>query len=437
MERLIRSLINKYNTSLPLQTVKVLRFLRRLKLKLIIFYSKIKFLLNDNNYKKRISHKIEKKSKLIVVFIISDISLWKLDSLYWMMENSNNYEPIMVLSNFTFLSTREMNDNFQKMMSYFKSLGYRIYGDFKTNYRYQNTFIKRLKPEIVVFTSPYDVFETDFLPQKNYDSFNIYFQYAYNVTNNRSIIDNYTNKFVDLNFVENSFISKYNSNILSRRFDVVGYTEADLINYNTSFFSSAKTNNKMKILYAPHHFETSSFWSFGADFISTILGREDAFELVFKPHPLLKKQLIQKSMYDTKYYSLLEKWELQLEMLIWEKDNAALFNYVDVIIHDSFSFLAVSLYSGKPVFYLSDKSKGHEDILNDFGRLCLEQHYGLKNISDFICLLNNLENNEFSDHKRENRRLFYDSHLRVNHGIAAKNAFIKINNYINIIGSEK
>lgn len=134
-------------------------------------------------------------------------------------------------------------------------------------------------------------------------------------------------------------------------------------------------NEAVKLIWAPHH---SVDWVDRrySTFLETHgLMREFAIEfrekvnICFKPHPMLRATLnrIWGITETDAYFSF---WESQSNTFAAYGNYEALFAHSDVLLHDSGSFLAEYLYTGKPHLYLLSSPEIIK-YFNDFGLLCL------------------------------------------------------------------
>lgn len=150
---------------------------------------------------------------------------------------------------------------------------------------------------------------------------------------------------------------------------------------------------KKLIIWAPHHSVNwverrySNFLEM-FDFMQKItIQFKDDVDFVFKPHPMLKEVLKARSDWGNnrtaEYYKW---WAEQSNTSIVEGSYIDLFNDSTAIIHDSGSFLAEYLYTGKPCYFVLSDEKIVESF-NEFGKLCLEHYYkstDIKEIENFI-----------------------------------------------------
>ena len=145
----------------------------------------------------------------------------------------------------------------------------------------------------------------------------------------------------------------------------------------------------------PHHsignadhggIDYSTFLEY-SDFILAMAQKyKDDIQMAFKPHPLLRKNLLAYWNEDkiNEYYKRWDEYEnTQLELGGYK----GLFMHSDAMIHDSGSFTIEYHYTHKPVMYLVKNDK-HTDNQNEFAVQAYNLHYKGHNeeeIEKFIC----------------------------------------------------
>ncbi|MCR5762990.1 MAG: hypothetical protein K6G00_06350 [Treponema sp.] len=169
-------------------------------------------------------------------------------------------------------------------------------------------------------------------------------------------------------------------------------------------------NSRKKILIAPHHtvkgmgdadyLQLSNFMDY-SDFILELPDLYPQADFVFRPHPLLFKNLLMKNFWTQEQVdSYIEKIQSKKNVVYsTESEYLHLFRECDALIHDCGSYMVEWLYTGKPCCYVVETE---EHTRNQLSRLCNEA-LGLhteiadsrEKISDFI---SRVLNDEFQVH---------------------------------------
>jgi hypothetical protein len=105
---------------------------------------------------KKIIKKLQKKKRIRVIFLISENSKWKAQSLFDLMAKSEKFEPIIAL---TVLNSVHKGDditrnNIDEDYNYFKSKGMQVVLAYKDN-QFQD--LKYFNPDIVFYQQPWDI----------------------------------------------------------------------------------------------------------------------------------------------------------------------------------------------------------------------------------------------------------------------------------------
>ena len=145
-----------------------------------------------------------------------------------------------------------------------------------------------------------------------------------------------------------------------------------------------------RIIWAPHHtINAEDFLGYSnfleyADFMLEVADwYKKQIQFSFKPHPSLKQKLYAREDWGVeKTDGYFKKWETLENTQVDTGPYIDLFNSSDALIHDSSSFTAEYLHTGKPVMFL--KKDSVDEKLNIFGKKVLEQHYIAHNKQQII-----------------------------------------------------
>lgn len=370
-----------------------------------------------------------KKKKLVVLFFLQNESVWKYDNLYKLMEKSDYFDPVVVISPFNVhlvYDKSECLNVMRKATSFAQESGYNYFCsyDFK-NKKWKN--VKKIfKPDIVFFSKPYK----DTLPQyhiyKFLDKLTLYAPYGI------LCIDNYRTSY-NLpfhNFLWNFLLETTFQKDMSEQYSlckgdnavVVGALATEKLmdpNYHPKDVWKPQNQPKKRIIWAPHHtvdylFNFSNFLVYCDLMLELAKKYEDKVQFAFKPHPVLKFKLINlwgKEKTEAYY----KKWEELDNAQLEQSYYMDLFKTSDALIHDCASFTAEYLYTKKPTLFMvrDPQVLSH---WNPFGKKCFDVHYHAENMDQIEDFINHVVI-EGDDTMREERESFCNEYLLPKDGV--------------------
>lgn len=337
-----------------------------------------------------IEKRLAKKETLNVLFFVIDLSMWKADALFQELLQDPHYNPIIV----SFLYPNQTIENRKRtqneMRRYFIEKGY----PFQEGYDFdtQTWFdAKSLSPDIIFYNQPYNVGHPINLIEHFWrESLFICIPYGFNVDNFSILYNTLLFNISWKVFVPNKSMIEHTSKITFNKAKNQVFTGHYIFDeLKKAQPDPWKEDNKKtkRIIWAPHHSiksEDSADYSIG---YSTFLDIADSMleiakcykhicQFAFKPHPLLRDKLYRQSTWGVKrtdeYYA---QWEQMENTFLEEGEYAALFAHSDAMIHDSCSFIADYIYTGKPTMFISYNINYIQSTLNEFGRECFQLHY--------------------------------------------------------------
>lgn len=383
--------------------------------------------LNVFNYKRRqasIQNSIGSKSHVNVVFFAVNVGMWKNDGLFQLLLKDEHFHPV-VISFLLRQNTMDYWKNTQKeMRPFFESKGYPYYDsyDFKTK---EWVDINRFSPDIVIYAQ-----------QGNYNSSHeglrieklwnrclfAYTPYGWITQEAPSLYGGLLTGLAWKIFVSTEFdksmyakysLGKGKNNVVS------GCSFADDIsNCKEDNTWKDKGTQKYRIIWAPHHsilssdlLDYSNFLDLAGPMLDLADKYKDMVQFAFKPHPRLIDKLYKTKGWGVEktnnYYN---EWATRPNTMYISGDYASLFKYSDALIHDCGAFTAEYLYAQKPVFYIVKSESSHYLSLNEFGRLCFDQHYKGHSIEDIEAFIENVVI-KGNDPLKEGRKSFYHQYL--------------------------
>ena len=246
-----------------------------------------------------------------VVFFLQNEAVWKYDSLYRLMEKSDRFQPIVVISPFNvhlIYDKKECLNVMRKAVNFAEQQGYKhlCAYNFSTN-KWLNVR-KKLNPDIVFFSKPYK----DTLPQyhiyKFKDKLTLYSEYGICCidiyrTNFNLPFNNLLWKFLVETEYQKGFAEQY---LLCKGDNavVVGALATEKLmapSYQPKDVWRPQNHPKKRIIWAPHHtvdylFNFSNFLVYCDLMLELAKKYEDKVQFAFKPHPVLGN--IKQQLYD-------------------------------------------------------------------------------------------------------------------------------------------
>lgn len=355
---------------------------------------------------------IRKKSRIRVLFVVSELSSWKSELLYTEMLKHSRFVPIIGVS------TCKSPINYKKQLVQYLSNKQYQFVDLDES----KTSIRDLHPDIIFYYKPY----IDCYSKGHYFNSNLKYlfcgmNYCFSITQNAAHVERDLFDYCWQYYAENKDVAERNKKLLgykARNTRVTGIPTQDILLQSREMFDDPwkEKTGKIRIIYAPHHsmqgtngkgIELSTFLKVGEQLLEITHKYQDKVYFAFKPHPLLYEKLLKiwgKQKTDDYYH----KWEQLNNAQIETGEYIGLFKYSDAIIHDCASFLIEYLYMDKPSMYLVASSNEIEDMLPyaQAGFRCYEQGSCISDIDAFVERLINKE-----DKKQKERRQFFNDYL--------------------------
>ncbi|MCS2602516.1 CDP-glycerol glycerophosphotransferase family protein [Bacteroides thetaiotaomicron] len=393
-------------------------------------------------YRQRIpslEKEIFSKKKINVLFLVTDISMWKYDGLFKLLVKDSRFIPyiIPVLNPHDSLDLQEKHQ--KEMKDYF--LTYKSYS-FVEGYDFQKQEIfdpLKLTPDLIFYTQPYNqgysVCRIEHLWQ---NALFLYTPYAFWIEKGswgyNGLLHNIAWKLFYPTQIHLEHAQKY-SWVKGVNVVVTGYPLADIFGdtrrKSKNLWKTQKKDLK-KIIWAPHHsilkddtLDYSNFLNIAEDMLNIASKYKDYIQIAFKPHPHLKRKLYKMQGWGiekTNQYYL--KWNELPNTILVEGDYIDLFMTSDAMIHDCSSFSVEYLYVNKPVLYLTKNN--HLDFLCNFGEMAFNMHYKGSTVGDVEKFLKNVIL-DGCDSMKMQRNMFMIKYLLPSHGInVAENMFNEV-----------
>lgn len=365
-----------------------------------------------------------RKQKVIkVLFVLHELGSWKTENLYLRMKRHTRFNVQLLL-----VPTNEKY-SLCILKEYLENKGY-SYGMINKG----ECIKKKIHPDIIFYTKPYD----GILHWKYFYTNNLYalfcnVTYSFRNRNSPHLKKIKYGEYIWQEYVENDKIIEEKitiQNINDKKFINTGLPIMDTLKLNKSYFENPwiqMTDNKKRIIYAPHHtlkvntetflspFYYATFLEYANFMLEMVEKYQDKVQWTFKPHPLLRSKLYQ--IWGTEktdaYY---KRWSDMENCQINEGEYMGLFKHSDAMIHDCGSFKLEYLYTDNPVMYLL-KDNPEYDYENWQTTRALELHYKGRNKEDIEKFILNVINGK--DEMKGERKKFVDKYLTPPNGKTA------------------
>lgn len=347
---------------------RVRRWYHRLKIDhLLGFVSDLRTTLEVPRTRKRYSETIKRirvcagAGKIRVLFLSSDCSKWKVQSLYDRMKASNRFEPTVALSIYGWCDDREAAESrLEKSKVFFAGRGMSVEYAYDMM-RHEAVDLKTFKPDIVFYDQPWDVLPEHVPVLVSSFALTCYVPY---MTPNFHVVDADCalpfHRTLFRQFVLSEAWAELCRKVRGRRtaageivaagqpmldvFNQINVVEkGDLVVYAPHWSFSHKDN--------PNFLNISTFLWTGRAMLE-YARKHPEIKWAFKPHPVLKGALIKAGVMSAEevdaYYG---EWEKVGESC-YTGDYPDLFKRSRAMITDCASFLTEYACTGKPIVRL-------------------------------------------------------------------------------------
>ncbi|WP_217542771.1 hypothetical protein [Vibrio metschnikovii] len=369
-----------------------------IKAKLVDNPKKRKLFLYMQNKHQELLQEIKGKEKIKVVFLAIHKSVWKVDPVFKKMLDDPYFEPVILICPYVQYGKERMLEDLKAAYEYFDSKGYPVI----SSYNEQNgtwVQLEDLKPDILFFTNPHNLTRPEYYEEAYKKYLSLYVPYYFMTTDHAGDADGLYNTRFLLAMFKVFWPSEYHKSC-QNNYSINKATNGVGVGYSaTECFSSEGFKNpnvwkhqlsaRKKIIFAPHHTiegneKSLSSFLLLADFMKELAVKySDSVQWSFKPHPILKSKLYQHNDWGIekteRYYQF---WQENEYTQLDEGEYEDLFYFSDAIIHDSSSFIAEYVFTGKPALYLMAPDKVNT-VVNDFGKMFL-LHYRISDKQEDI-----------------------------------------------------
>lgn len=384
-------------------------------------------------HRKVIKH-INKKKNATILFLISNESMWRCQSLYEFLKKDKRFNPLIAFLPFKTFSENQQLTCISQLKALFVNTG-TPYIDL-SNIDNQVEYIKKtISPDIIFFPQPYrGIFNhldfTDFE-----DSLLCYTPYGI-ITFDQPWIYNlrFSNVAWRLYFPSevDRACARKEANNKGRNIVVVGSTTAEqYAQKETSSVWKGIPGMHKRVIWAPHYSITgkdllhrASFLQLAEPMLALADKYKDTVQFAFKPHPRLLSELYKYPGWgEEKTDAYFSEWSDRPNTQLETGGYIELFKGSDAMIHDSGSFTAEYHCTGKPIMFFTPDKQAAEKQLNELGRAALDAHYLGNTVQDIESFIDRVVL-QGDDPMKKMRKDFVDKYLLPPNGkTAAENIY--------------
>ena len=375
---------------------------------------------------KKLKNKLDNGEKLNVIFYIYDETKWKCQSLYDLLEKDNRFNVKVLVTKPSCLNTDNpsyvSDEKFMEVYKFFKEKNMKVEYAFDTKTS-EFTPFEKFNPDIIFYQHPWYVKTEQGPVVCSKFALTCYIPYYFPIetadidcnlrfhgyVENYYILDEYT---------RDKYLKKNHK--LEEKLKVVGYPYLD-------YFNNKNSSEGEYIIYAPHWTVGDNGLAYGTfkwngKFILDYAKSHSEKKWIFKPHPLLKKALVDfKIMTEEEVSKYYDDWaDLGIK---YESGNyLELFEKSKMMITDCSSFLGEYFVTEKPLIHLmSEKSQ-----FNNSDNPILKAYYRAYNLDEFQKLLSTLPQEDYM----KDLRLATLENIGLRDNCASENIFKDIMNQI-------
>lgn len=353
--------------------------------------------------KEKVLKKLKNESVLKVVFYVYDSCKWKCQTIYDEMLKNPRFEPLIIvtknaaqnLDNPSYQTKEEILETFE----FFKSKGMNV----ELGYDFdKNKYIplKKFNPDIIIYQHPWYVETSQGPVVCSKFALTAYVPYDIPTTVLPSEYNLRFYQYVENFYVFNNELKEFYAPRMDNKginLKAVGVPSLDML--------TEQKNQKNYVIYAPHwtinHTNTIAYGTFtdNGQFILDYAKKHPEYNWIFKPHPMLKKAIIDnKFMSQEEVENYYSEWG-KLGKACYDGDYFDIFNDSKLMITDCSTFLIEYLVTGNPIIRLVSKNAPDYNIN---AQIAVDNCYNSENNSDLEQILDTVLIKEL-DTMKENR----------------------------------
>lgn len=337
---------------------------------MLLFFKVVPLKFAHKKVLKEIKKKVIAGCKIRVLFLVSDVSKWKLQPLYDEMRESDFFEPIVGVmrqdSTSASKSVREISEKMDAADKYYKCLGCNTVMVYNPQ-TMQRIDLKTISPDIVFYQQPWNLSWTYGPDEISAFALPCYIPYhAPNYIDRHLLYQLDFHRFLAYYFLTNKHeddVRKQGVSSIyhSGKFYVVGHPIFDVFNKAKHDYNSRNRLKLKRVIYAPHFsikhplnkcpFYFSTFLETGR-WMLEYAKRHPEISWVFRPHPsLLTAMKNTHAWKDGEIESYYSEWGKIGEVSV-AKGYIDLFMSASALITDCASFLTEFALTERPIIHL-------------------------------------------------------------------------------------
>lgn len=384
------------------------------------------------------AERLRDKECIDVAFLLTIPGMWKSDYLFRALRENPRYHPYVVIypySVYKGFDKKEVDATIERTKSFVAEKGFEYVLPYNAQKNKWEDINKTLKPDVVVFTTPYKDISPQYFVYNFKHTLTCYVPYGFSSLNMFKVnYDLIFHNLVGLHFVETDIHRQtaiQHSRNKGENIVVSGYPGTEVFlrsDYTPKVVWKTQLTPKKRIIWAPHHtidgdFAISSFLLFCDAMPQLAKEFADSVQFVFKPHQLLKFKLqqiwgVEKT---DDYYN---QWQQMPNGQLEESSYVDLFLTSDAMIHDCGSFTTEYLFTRHPVMYLI-KNDDFVSKFSPFGLLAFNNHYHGRTVDDIRDFIRNVVI-EGNDTMLKDRETFFNQYLAPRDGKLPSEKIIEI-----------
>lgn len=336
----------------------------------------------DNNqeaHRKNLVEKVKRGEKITVCLFAPRITDFLFSNIYRILDESKEFEPVIVVSPFPFQGKEEMISLMEQTYSTLKAEGYRV---IKTYDEETDTYFdlrKAVNPDVLFYTMYWKPhFHEDYYINNFMDKLNFLTPYCVEIIRQKGLLNFELRNAVNRCFLPTPIHKKMSEEEMDNQGENVYITGIPKLDpfFDTSYQPKDvwKPQNKPKkrIIWAPHHsdgfskdlYQFNAFYELYEFMLELAQKYRDEIQIAFKPHPMLKVKLDKKwgEEVANAYY---QRWATLENTQLETGEFIDLFLTSDAMIFDSISFITEYTATRKPSFFTIGTTS--RVYLNEYG----------------------------------------------------------------------
>lgn len=337
--------------------------------------------------RERLILRIREAGRAKVLFIVSNLSMWRGQKLYEILSRDPRFEVCILLAPFASFALSQQAESMQALETFFRERDIPYYS--ATQLPRPGKFVREtLDPDIIFYPQQYRRLFRNGLDSERFDDKLLCFiPYALVVFDQGWLYNQRFNNLAwRLYFPSDIHLENARRRTVNKGANVrlVGDATADMYREASrrDVWKKQKSSKK-RVIWAPHFsigekglLHRGSFLVLHQAMVDLSRKYQDRIQFAFKPHPRLLSELYAhpdwgKERADAYYRQWAQMPSAQLETGAF----ADLFMGSDAMVHDCGSFTAEYFYTQNPVMFYTEDRPGVEKQLNELGLAALDAHY--------------------------------------------------------------